>query len=87
MKIRLQKSKQKKAGMATIVVIGLLSVILVFVAGNLRTLYLLRNDLRFIEQQQTNRLAKLGPLTNSAPLIDTAPKPGDGHPSPAKDSR
>ena len=51
--------------MATIVVISLLSVILIFVAANLRTLYLLRSDLRLIERQQTNRLANIGPLTNA----------------------
>jgi hypothetical protein len=74
MRIRLPKCIHNETGMATIVVISLLSLILIFVAANLRTLYILRTDLRFIEQQQTNRLAKMGPLTNSPPLSETISK-------------
>ena len=47
-----------------IAIIALLSVILIFVAGNLRMLHLLHNDLKLVEQQQTNRLAISGLSTN-----------------------
>ena len=50
--------------MAVIAIIALLSVILIFVAGNLRMLHLLHNDLKLVEQQQTNRLAISGLSTN-----------------------
>jgi len=53
--------------MAVIAVIAILSFILLFIAGNLRTLSLLRADLRLVERQQTNRLAHICLLTNSAP--------------------
>jgi hypothetical protein len=59
---------RRQDGMAVIAVIAILSIILIFVAGNLRTLHLLRNNLKFIEQQQTNRLAIAGPITNAIPL-------------------
>jgi hypothetical protein len=58
MKIRLQRRNQD--GMAVIAIIALISIILIFVAGNLRMLHLLHNDLRLVEQQQTNRLATAG---------------------------
>jgi hypothetical protein len=51
--------------MAVIVVIAILSFLLIFVAGNLRTLHLLRADLRLVERQQTNRLAHAYLITNS----------------------
>ena len=51
--------------MAVIAVIAFLSILLIFVAGNLRMLHLLRNDLKLIEQQQTNRLAVAGIVTNA----------------------
>src|SRR5215471_5059875 len=75
MKIFFKRTRRHESGMATIVVISLLSVILIFVAANLRTLYLLRSDLRLIERQQTNRLANIGPLTN-APVSNTGVKAG-----------
>ncbi len=62
MKIRLQSRKQD--GMAVIAIIALISIILIFVAGNLRMLHLLHNDLKLVEQQQTNRLAIAGLSTN-----------------------
>ena len=64
MKISLPEPARRQDGMAVIAIITILSIILIFVASNLRTLYLLRSDLRFIEQQQTNRLAIAGTITN-----------------------
>ena len=78
MKIPRPPIRRNEDGMAVIVVISILSIILIFVAGNLRTLYLLRNDLRLIESQQTNRLAHLGPITNSPAAGSVIPiTPGD----------
>jgi len=54
-------------GMAVIVVIALISIILIFIAGNLRMIDLLRKDLKLIETQQTNRLATVGMATNAPP--------------------
>jgi hypothetical protein len=58
--------------MAVIVVIAILSFILIFIAGNLRTLYLLRTDLRLVERQQTNRLAHVSLTTNSVSSAQSA---------------
>lgn len=82
MKISLSKPGRSQAGMAVIVVIGILSIILIFVAGNLRTLYLLRNDLRLVERQQTNRLATVGLVLNPQPVTNGLPGAGDLHTSP-----
>ena len=70
MKIPSPKPGRDEQGMAVIVVIALLSIILIFVAGNLRTLQLLRNDLRLVEKQQTNRLSGIGAITNAPALTN-----------------
>ena len=67
MKIHSSSSNRKEDGMAVIAVIAILSFLLIFVAGNLRTLYLLRADLRLVERQQTNRLAQVYLTTHSFP--------------------
>ena len=66
-------SNREQDGMAVIVVIAFLSILLIFVAGNLRMLHLLRNDLKLVEQQQTNRLAVAGTVTNAT--VTTNPQP------------
>lgn len=58
--------------MAVIAVIAILSLLLIFVSGNLRTLYLLRADLRLVERQQTNRLAQVYLVTNTTSFIHPA---------------
>lgn len=52
--------------MAVIVVISLLAIILIYLAGNIRCLNLLKRDLTLIERQQTRRLES-GVKTNSVP--------------------
>jgi len=69
----IKKGRRDQRGTAVVVVIALLAIILVFISGNLRTLHLLRRDLRLIETEQTNRLATLGPVTNNAPLTSGLP--------------
>jgi len=68
--------------MAVIAVIAILSIILIFVAGNLRTLHLLRSDLKLIEKQQIKRLVSAGPITNSSPITNAVPASGNGSSPP-----
>jgi len=62
--MKINRHNRTQDGSAVIVVIAFLSILLIFVAGNLRMLHLLRNDLKLIEQQQTNRLATVNIVTN-----------------------
>jgi hypothetical protein len=71
--MKVKRSNREQDGMAVIVVIAFLSILLIFVAGNLRMLHLLRNDLKLVEQQQTNRLAVAGTVTNAT--VTTNPHP------------
>ena len=82
MKTRFRQTHRSADGMAVIVVIAILSIILIFVAGNLRALHLLRSNLRLIEKQQTNRLAHTGLMTNSPPVTNALPASGDSHSPP-----
>jgi hypothetical protein len=74
--MKIKASNRDQDGMAVIVVIAFLSILLIFVAGNLRMLHLLRNDLKLIEQQQTNRLAVAGIVTNASAAASRQPVPG-----------
>ena len=60
MKIPSQASRRDQNGMAVIAVIAILSIILIFVAGNLRTLHLLRSDLKLIEKPTDRADARFG---------------------------
>jgi hypothetical protein len=51
------RKRQHQAGMATIVVITILSILLIFAMGNARTLDYLGRDLRLLEQQHQHRIA------------------------------
>jgi hypothetical protein len=74
--------RHRQAGSAVIVVMALLAIILVYVAGNLRTLHNLGRELRFIEQQQIRRLHKVTQTTNAAPAITVATNTVPRSPSP-----
>jgi hypothetical protein len=50
-----------------IVVIALVAIIMVYVAGNLRSLYLLSRELKLVEHQQIHRLQIAAPRTNAPP--------------------
>ena len=71
--------RRRQSGSAVIVVMALLAIILVYVAGNLRTLHNLGRELRLIERQQIRRLQKAATSTNAPPAITVAtnsvPKP------------
>ena len=71
--------RRRQSGSAVIVVMALLAIILVYVAGNLRTLNSLGRELRLLELQQTRRLQTAVRATNSPPAItvvtNTVPTP------------
>jgi hypothetical protein len=60
---------RRQSGSAVIVVIALLALILVYVAGNLRTINSLGRELKLLERQQTRRLQSATQKTNTLPVI------------------
>jgi len=76
---RFTPCRRRQAGSAVIVVIALLAIILVYVAGNLRTLNSLGRELKLLERQQTRRLQTVAQTANSSPAItvatNTVPRP------------
>jgi hypothetical protein len=60
---------RRQSGSAVIVVMALLAIILVYVAGNLKTLANLGRELKLLERQQIRRLQKVSPKTNAPPAI------------------
>lgn len=56
---------QSRSGMAVIIVLAFLAIILIYLAGNARTLYWLERDLKVIEQKQVQRLGGTNIKTNS----------------------
>jgi len=66
------RRQRRQEGMAVIAVMALLSLVLVFVAGNLRAIHSLSGELRLLEKQQKQRLqAATGGarvITNSLPV-------------------
>jgi hypothetical protein len=63
---RFPRHASREGGSAVIVVIALLSIILIYLAGNVRCLNLLKRDLALIDRQQTRRLETAG-RTNAVP--------------------
>ena len=59
--------RRRQEGMAVIVVIALVAIILVYIAGNIRTLHSLSGELRLIEKAQKQRLQAATVSTNSLP--------------------
>jgi len=51
--------------MAVIIVLAFLAIILIYLAGNARTLHWLARDLKLVEQKQVRRLAGMNVKTNS----------------------
>jgi hypothetical protein len=60
---------RRQSGSAVIVIIAILAILLIYVAGNLRTLANLGRELRLVERQQTRRLRATALKTNSPPVI------------------
>ena len=66
------RCRRRQSGSAVIVVMALLAIILVYVAGNLRTLNNLGRELKLVERQQTCRLQRAAQTTNAPPAITVA---------------
>ena len=63
------RSTGRQSGSAVIVIMALLAILLLYTAYNLHTLANLGRELRLLERQQTRRLQKTAPTTNSPPAI------------------
>jgi Tfp pilus assembly protein PilX len=74
------RPRRRQSGSAVIVVLALLSIILIYVAGNLRTLNNLNRELKLLERQQTRRLQTAAQTTNTPPatVIGTNSVPKSG---------
>jgi hypothetical protein len=66
------RAPRRQSGSAVIVVLALLAIILIYVAGNLRTMANLGRELKLVERQQIHRLQAAAPNTNSPPAITIA---------------
>lgn len=74
MKTRFRKPKSAN-GSAVILFLALLAIMLVLVAGNGKTLLLLKKDLRLIEQRQIQRLGH-----NATNEVSAMPPPNRAKP-------
>ena len=74
------RCRRRQSGSAVIVVMALLAIILVYVAGNLRTLNNLGRELKLVERQQTRRLQRASQTTNAPPAITVATNAVPGPP-------
>jgi type II secretory pathway component PulK len=72
MKIKLH---QPRDGVAIIVVLALLSLMLIYIAANARTLHHLARDLHLIDQRQTRHWAAQNLQTNSPAVSNLATNP------------
>lgn len=71
--------QRRQNGIATLVVLIILSILLIYVMGNARTLHYLGRELRLIEEQQQKRTAErsVRMLTNS-PMATPSAAPDAG---------
>lgn len=76
-----RRCRRRQSGSAVIVVMALLAIILVYVAGNLRTLHLLGRELKLLELQQTRRLQRAAQTTDTPPAITVATNAAPGPPA------
>jgi hypothetical protein len=63
--------RRHEQGMAVIAVMVIISILLIYIGGNLRALHLLHKDLKQIEQKQLRRLQVAYPATNSVAIANT----------------
>ena len=75
------RCRRRQSGSAVIVVMALLAIILIYVAGNLRTLNNLGRELKLDERQQTRRLQRAAQATNTPPAITVATNAVPGPPA------
>ena len=62
-------TNHSQSGMAVIIVLAFLAIILIYLAGNARTLHWLARDLKLVEQKQVKRLAGVTIKTNSTEVV------------------
>jgi flagellar basal body-associated protein FliL len=65
------RPRRRQSGSAVIIVMALVTIILVYVAANIRTLSSLGHELKLLERQQTRRLQMAAPKTNAPPAATT----------------
>ena len=63
------RATPRESGSTVIVIIALLSILLLYMAYNLKTLANLGRELRLLERQQIRRLQGPPPRTNAPPAI------------------
>ena len=66
---------------AVLVVLALVAIVLVYIAANSRTLYLLGREVKLVERQQIRRLELTSPTTNSVHKVQR-PIAGTNQPLP-----
>ncbi|MCX6886262.1 MAG: hypothetical protein NTX27_14625 [Verrucomicrobia bacterium] len=67
-----------RGGFATIVIIVIITLLLIYLMGNVRTLHYLGRDLHMIDQLQQRRIQKLPPIvvTNTPARVGITHSPG-----------
>jgi hypothetical protein len=65
------RSRQRQSGVAVIVMLALLSIMLIYIAANSRSLSHLDRELKLIEQRQIQRLERLSATLRTPPAADT----------------
>ena len=80
-----RRARQRQRGMAVVLVLTLLSILLIYMAGNIRALHSLDQELKLTERRQVKRLNALSAanapaatraaITNAAPAVAPAPPP------------
>jgi hypothetical protein len=63
----------RQSGTAVIVVLVIIAILMIYVAGNIRTLHNVGKELKLIEQKQVHRLDKLQ-TSNSKPQGNSKPQ-------------
>jgi hypothetical protein len=63
----------RQSGTAVIVVLVIIAILMIYVAGNIRTLHNVGKELRLIEQKQVHRLEKPQP-SNAKPQGSVKPQ-------------
>ena len=71
MKVSLSR-RTNRSGMATIIVLAVLAIMLVYITANIRALNTLDKELKLVEQKQLKRLAVQNTKTLSATNTNTA---------------
>jgi len=69
------RPRRRQSGSAVIVVMALLTIIMVYVASNLRTINSLGRELKLLERQQIRRLQAVTQTPNTPPAATISTNP------------